>query len=98
MAVFQRAGHLLAQLYGNGTIDLIDVVQDRRLHTLVGDPGVTRLVFSPDGQYVATGHGGGAFSCGESLAVACAPTGKPMRTPSPRWLLPQTMRALRQAL
>ncbi|MCE7981157.1 MAG: hypothetical protein DYG89_08200 [Caldilinea sp. CFX5] len=59
VAVLHRAGHLVAQPNSAGTIDLIDVASDHRRHTLVGDPGVTRLVFSPDGQYVATGHGGG---------------------------------------
>lgn len=59
VAVLHRAGRLVAQLHDNGTIDLIDVASDCRLHTLVGAPGVTRLVFSPDGQYVATGHASG---------------------------------------
>ncbi|MFN8440614.1 MAG: BTAD domain-containing putative transcriptional regulator [Caldilineaceae bacterium] len=59
VAVLHRAGRLIAQLNDNGTIHLLDVPNDRCLHTLAGDPDVTRLVFSPDGQYVATGHGGG---------------------------------------
>ena len=60
--VLHRSGHLAAHPNRDGTIDLIDVPNDRRLHTLVGDPDMTRLVFSPDGQYVATGYASGCIS------------------------------------
>ncbi len=59
VAVLHRSGRLVAQPNSAGSIDLIDVASDRRLHTLVGAPDFMRLVFSPDGQYVATGHADG---------------------------------------
>ncbi len=57
--VLHRSGRLVAQPNSDGTIHLLDVASDRRLHTLVGALGMTRLVFSPDGQYVATGYADG---------------------------------------
>lgn len=59
-AFVRSDGRLLAQLTTQRTIDLVDVPADRLLHTLVGDPSpIWRISFSPNGQYVASGHASG---------------------------------------
>ena len=59
-AFVRSDGRLLAQLTTQRTIHLVDVPTDRLLHTLVGDSSpIWRVSFSPNGQYVASGHASG---------------------------------------
>ncbi|MFN8489013.1 MAG: BTAD domain-containing putative transcriptional regulator [Caldilineaceae bacterium] len=59
-AFVRSDGRLLAELTNQRSIHLVDVPADRRLHTLIGDPSpIWRVSFSPDGQYVASGHASG---------------------------------------
>lgn len=86
-SALSRDCRCIAQLASNHQIAPVDVAGDRVLHTLTGSTSpIWQITFSPNGQFVASGHVGGQVCVWEvASGRCCAEWRKPMPNRSPRW-------------